>query len=274
MSATLILFPLAGAVSLVAAWLLWARALDRPLPTKEPQPLIATCVSISLFFTLIGAIGAAPSSPLGIRFTLIDAAASASFLVQLIYLIGLLRHGIHGLGMILLPVTGLALILTPLLPTGHRGSWLETDSWLEASHLALSMSAYAVATLSALHAVMHLLLDRALKAKRIHPLIRAMPPLTDIERHMFAQVRGALWLLGAGILTGLSWQWVAWGHFALLSHKVLLSFLAWILLLIIALAHRRGSWRNKTSSYLVIGTYLTMLLAYFGSRFIMAELHP
>jgi len=270
----LMLFPLAGLISITAAYLLWASPLKLPQPWPDPQPIIAGAVGLSLMLTCIAAIAVAPSSDLGIQFTLIEAAASASFLVQSIYLIGLLRHGVRGLGLVLLPTTAIALLLIPLLPTGHGGSWLETSSWLEASHLIVSMSAYAVMTLSALHAIMHLLLNRALKSKRIHPITRAMPPLTDIETHMFAQVRGTLWLLGLGILTGLSWQWIAWSHFDILTHKVLLSLLAWVMLLVIETGHRRNAWRNKVSSYLVISAYLLMLLAYFGSTFIMAELHP
>ncbi|MDQ6963933.1 MAG: cytochrome c biogenesis protein CcsA [Mariprofundales bacterium] len=270
----LTLFPLAALISMAAAYLLWAKPLNLPQPWSDIQPVVAWCITLSLLLTLIAAVALAPSSELGIKFTLIEAAASASFLVQAIYLVGLIRHGIRGLGLILLPVSALALLLIPLLPTGHESSWLETDSWLEASHLLLSMSAYAVMTLSAFHAIMHLLLNRALKSKRIHPLTRAMPPLKDLDTHMFAQVDGTLWLLGLGILTGLSWQWMQWSHFALLTHKVLLSFIAWILLLIIKTGHQRNLWRHKLSSYLVISAYITMLLAYFGSTFIMAELHP
>jgi len=259
---------------MVAAYLLWAKPLNLPHPQRDIQPMIAGCVALSLFLTVISAVAMAPSSALGIQFTLIEAAASASFLVQAIYLIGLIRHGVRGLGLILLPLSALSLLLIPMLPTGHEGSWLEVGSWLEASHLLVSMSAYAVMTLSALHAVMHLLLNRALKSKRIYPFTHAMPPLSDIETHMFAQVRGTLWLLGLGILTGLSWQWVQWSHFALLSHKVLLSFIAWIMLLIIETGHQRNAWHHKVSSYLVISAYVTMLLAYFGSTLIMTELHP
>ncbi|MDX8412933.1 MAG: cytochrome c biogenesis protein CcsA [Mariprofundales bacterium] len=268
------LFPVAGLISLVAAYLLWAKPLHLPHPQNEIQPIIAGCVGLSLLLTMITAVAMAPSSELGIQFTLIEAAASASLMVQGIYLVGLIRHGVRGLGLILLPVSALSLLLIPLLPTGHAGSWLEVGSLLEASHLLLSMSAYAVMTLSALHAVMHLLLNRALKSKRIHPVTRAMPPLNDVETHMFAQVNGTLWLLGLGILTGLSWQWVEWSHFSLLNHKVLLSFLAWILLLIIKTGHQRNAWRHRVSSYLVISAYVTMLLAYFGSTLIMSELHP
>jgi len=274
MLSMLALFSIAGVVSMVAAYLLWAQPLNLPQPWKDPQPIVVGCVTLSLVLTIVAAIAVAPSSALGIQFTLIEAAASASFLVQMIYLIGLVRHRIRGLGLVLLPTTGLALMLTPLLPTGHGNSWLEVGSWLEASHLLVSMGAYAVMTLSALHAVMYLLLNRALKSKRIHPITRTMPPLTDIETHMFAQVRGTLWLLGLGILTGLSWQWVEWSHFDLLNHKVLLSFIAWVMLLIIETGHHRSIWRNKVSSYLVISAYMLMLLAYFGSTFIMAELHP
>ena len=257
----------------MAAYLLWAKPLALPLPTIPSRSLVEGMVAISLLCILIATIDTAPSGEMGIRFTMIGAAGSATFLVQMIYLIGLLRHGIHGLGLVLLPATGLPLLLIPFLPTMDSGSWLEAGSLLEATHLIISMTAYAMMTLSALHAIMYLSLNRALKAKFIHPVTQAMPSLLEIEVHMFAQVRGTLWLLGLGILTGLSWQWMEMEHFTLLSHKVILSLIAWALLLVLELGHRHRVWRQKVSSYMVLSAYILMLLAYFGSRFIMTELH-
>ncbi|MDX8409948.1 MAG: cytochrome c biogenesis protein CcsA [Mariprofundales bacterium] len=273
MFTTLTLFSFAGTITLMAAYLLWANPLALPQPAIPSQSVVEGMVAISLLCTLLATINATPSSDMGIRFTVIAAAGSATFLVQAIYLIGLLRHGIQGLGLVLLPATGLPLLLIPFLPVMDSGSWLEAGSLLEATHLIISMTAYAVMTLSTLHAVMYLSLNRALKAKFIHPVTQAMPSLLEIEVHMFAQVRGTLWLLGLGILTGLSWQWMEMNHFALLSHKVILSLIAWTLLLALELGHRHHVWRQKVSSYMVVSAYVLMLLAYFGSRFIMTELH-
>ncbi|MDQ6951471.1 MAG: cytochrome c biogenesis protein CcsA [Mariprofundales bacterium] len=273
MSVAMFLFPLAGLSSLIAAYLLWTKPLTLPQLVTNPQPLIKVAVIISILLTIIATIATTPTGAQGIRFTIIASAGSATILIQLIYLIGLLRHGIYGLGLVLLPATGLPLLFIPMIPTGHEGSWLEPNSILGASHLVISMGAYAVITLSALHALMYLIINRALKAKRIHPITQAMPALLDIETHMFAQVRGTLWLLSLSILTGLSWQWIEMSHFSLLSHKVMLSIIAWVLLLVLELGHQHRVWRQKVSSYMVLVAYTLMLLAYFGSRFIMTEIH-
>jgi len=266
------LFPAAGFLTLVCALIVWNGVRSPASESVGNRPTIEIILLVSILLTIIGCIKMEPVSDQGIRFSLIAAVGIATLLVQGMYLIGLWQHGIRGLGLILLPATALPLLLVPLLPLHAGEQWILTSSLLETGHLLISLLAYAILTLAAIHAVMHLMLDRALKQKKIGNLIQAMPSLFEIELHLFAQVRWATALLALGILTGLTWQWVEFHHFALLSHKVLLALFSFAVLVLLLSKRKKSGWHGRRASHMVIAAYTLLLLAYFGAKLISSWL--
>jgi len=267
------LFPAAGLLTLISAVLVWngvwkSQAAD----SSGKKPVIEAMLLASIVLTLWGCFRLEPVTDQGIRFSLAAAVGIATLLVQGMYLIGLWQHGIRGLGLLLLPATAIPLLIIPLLPANESEQWIHTSSLLESGHLLISLLAYAILTLAAIHAVMHLLLDRALKQKRISPVIQAMPSLFEIEVHLFAQVRWATALLAIGILTGLTWQWVEFHHFALLSHKVLLALFSFAVLILLLSKRKKAGWHGRRASHMVIAAYALLLLAYFGAKLISSWL--
>ena len=273
MSAPLLFF-IAGLVTLACAGLLWQETLQRKdLTSPQIANTVATMMLAAIFLNvwaihLIGSVGAE-----GINFTLATGVAVSTLIVQAIYTFGILRHGIQGLGLFLLPLTALPLLVIPILPEANAPNWVHTSSLMETSHLLTSMFAYAVLTLAAIHALMHILFDRALKKKHLTTLFQALPPLMDIERHMIAQVKTASLLIAVSVLTGLVWQWVDYHHFALLNHKVMLALFSLAVLLLLLFKRRRASWPTRIASRSVLAAYILLMLAYFGVKLISNWLH-
>jgi len=263
------LFFAAGLLSLLATIVIWRSALQRAQQQDQsPSNSIAALLSIAIALN-IWAIHLLNSVTVeGINFTLATAAAVLTLLVHVIYTIGILRHGVQGLGLFLLPVTALPLFLIPIMPEAHVPNWVHTSSLLETSHLLISMGAYALLTLAAIHAVMHIMLDRALKKKQISTVVQALPSLMDIERHMFAQVKIATLLIGISILTGLVWQWVDHQHLAIMNHKVLLALFSLGVLILLQIKRHQASWPTRTASRTVLMAYGLLLLSYFGVKLI------
>jgi len=271
---TSLLFPAAGFITLLCAAIVWAEVwYPRSILHGRPEPLIAALLIIAIGITSWGFISIEAVSANTLNFTLPAAIAVATVLVQTIYLLGIWQHGIRGLGLLLLPVTAVPLIVTPLLPESEPVHWVRTSSVLETGHLLISLLSYAILTLAALHALMHLQLDRALKHKTISPMVQALPSLMEIEKHMFAQIRWAAWLLGIGILTGLVWQWEASAHFSLLNHKVLLAIFSWVVLVWLLLQNKRSTWHGRRASFMVLAAYALLMLAYFGVKLIQSWLY-
>jgi len=265
----MMLFPIAGLLTLFGAYMVWARLLRLPSPTGvRSESLLISTMSIATLLTLIGLWWLAPVSSRSLHFSLPDAAAIATLLVQLMYLIGVWRHGIQGLGLFLLPITALPLLMMPLLPEDSTTGLVHTSSALETGHLIISMLAYAVLTMAAFYAVMYLMLNKALKRKQIHPVIQAMPSLIELESMMFALLRWSVWLIAISILTGLSWQWIEFSHFALLNHKVLLALFSFAVLSVLLAQYKKAAWHGRRASQLVLAAYTLLLLAYFGVRLI------
>ncbi|PCH53889.1 MAG: hypothetical protein COC22_01415 [Flavobacteriaceae bacterium] len=266
-------FPIAGLITLFSAYLIWSRILKGE-KSHHPryESLLMTLQSLATLFTLSGIILLQPVSNHDIHFTLVTAAATATFFVQAMYLFGLLRHGIQGLGLFLLPVIALLLLIIPILPEGAHTNPIETTSILHSAHLLISMLAYAVLTMTAFHAVMHLLLDQALRRKRIHPVIQAMPPLVKLENLMLALLHWSVWLIALSILTGLVWQWVDFSNFALFTHKVLLALISFTVLSWLLHRQRTAAWHGRLTSQLILAAYSLMLLSYFGVHLIQAWL--
>lgn len=262
------LFPAAGILTLVCTWLVWNRVRSQASNHVGGVPAVDLILIVSILLTIIGCYKLEPVTDAGIRFTLAGSIGIATLLVQGMYLIGLWQHGIRGLGLVLLPATAIPLLLVPLLPYEGAEHWIQTSSVLETGHLLISLLAYAILTLAAIHALMHLMLDRALKKKKISPLMQAMPSLFEIEIHLFAQVRWATALLAAGILTGLTWQWVEFHYFALLTHKVLLALFSFAVLVILLSKRKKAGWHGRRASHMVIAAYTLLLLAYFGAKLI------
>jgi len=271
MTATILFFA-SGLLTLICAITIWRSALQRKT-SLNPTNSIAGIMAIAIVLNIWAIHLLDSMTANGINFTLATGTAVMTLLIQLIYSIGILRHGIQGLGLFLLPVIAIPLFLIPLLPEAHAANWVHTSSLLETSHLLISMLAYAILTLAAMHAAMQIMLDRALKKKRLSMLIQALPALVDIERHMFAQVKLSTILIGISILTGLTWQWVEYEHFALLNHKVLLALFTFGVLVLLQIKRSRASWPTRIASRTVLTAYGLLLLAYFGVKFINSLLH-
>lgn len=269
-----ILFLAAGLITLVCAGILWQKALQqKDLSDQQTVNKIAALMAAAILLNVwaIHMIDSVTAG--GINFTLATGVAVSTLIVQSIYTFGILRHGIQGLGLFLLPLTAFPLFMVPILPEANAPNWVHTSSLMETSHLLISLFAYAVLTLAAIHALMHILLDRALKKKHMSTLFQALPSLVDIERHMIAQVKAASILIGVSILTGLVWQWVEYQHFALLNHKVMLALFSLAVLVLLLIKRHRASWPTRIASQSVLAAYALLMLAYFGVKLIDSWLH-
>jgi len=257
-------FILSGFITLACAFLVGEKVWKVTLVSEK---VIASLMLVAISCAFIGILLLEPLNRDGVIFLLPAAVAICTMLVQIIYTWGLMHHGVRGLGLFLLPSTAIPMLCIPFLP--DAAVWVQTGSLLKTSHLLISLLSYALLTLAALHAVMHLLVDRALKRKMMGPLVQSMPSLIEIENHMFAQVKWSLWLLGVGLLSGLAWQWVEIGSFELLSHKIMLAFVAWIILMCMLIFRPRFA-HSPRAGIMVLSAYFLLLLSYFGVKLIQS----
>ena len=141
------------------------------------------------------------------------------------------------------------------------------DAWLRI-HIGASLVTYALATLAAVAATAVLIQDHALKRKRETGLSRLLPALADAERLEVSLLRWAVVVMAAGLATGMAVQYLSSGLLLILDHKILLSFLAFAVLLLLLGFHHMTGLRGRMAVRLALLAYLLLTLAFLGVKFV------
>jgi ABC-type uncharacterized transport system permease subunit len=137
-----------------------------------------------------------------------------------------------------------------------------------AGHVLLAIAAYAALTLSALAACGVLLEERAFKARTDSWSTRVLPPLAETENLQNALLKLAAILLLLALATGAANEFLLAGQALALTHKILLSFLAFAVVLILLILHHRTGLRGRKAARWLLTGYLLLTLAYPGVKFV------
>ncbi|MDA1324368.1 MAG: cytochrome c biogenesis protein CcsA [Proteobacteria bacterium] len=135
-------------------------------------------------------------------------------------------------------------------------------------HIVVSLETYAVLTLAAIAGVSTFLQDRALKNKKATTLTRVLPTLSageSLELKLLGLTAG---ILGIGLLTGMVVQYLDTGVFLVMSHKTLLSFATFAIVIILLWVRWRTGLRGRKAARVVLFAYLLLTLAYPGVKFV------
>lgn len=168
------------------------------------------------------------------------------------------------LGRVVYPLAGLCGLIYGV--TGVRPA--AALDWPVQLHALLALLAYATLAVSALLALMLWLQDTALRRRQLgSPLLRLLPPLTELEALLFRSIGAGFALLSAALLTGaLFVDDLLAQH---LAHKTVLSILSWLVFGALLLGRRLYGWRGRRAVRLTLGAMLLLLLAFFGSKLVL-----
>jgi ABC-type uncharacterized transport system permease subunit len=165
----------------------------------------------------------------------------------------------------LFPLAGAALLLAVGLPSPER-----TADGLPpgiALHAISSALAFAVLAIAAVQAVLLGIQNQALRHHHTRGIVQALPPLTTMERVLFELIWGGMALLTLSIVSGFLFVESMFAQH--LAHKTILSLAAWVIFAILLISHHILGWRGKRAVRWTLGGYAVLLLAYFGSRFVL-----
>ncbi|TCV99293.1 cytochrome C assembly family protein [Biostraticola tofi] len=168
-------------------------------------------------------------------------------------------------GWFLLPIVYLLAMIHMVFASVMPGEFI---THLEATpglmvHIGLALFSYAVLFIAALYAFQLAWLDHMLKNKKL-TFTSDMPPLMGIERKMFHITQVGVVLLTLTLITGLVFMQHIFDEENL--HKALLSFLAWLVYIVILWGHYIKGWRGRRVVWLSMVGVALLTLAYFGSR--------
>jgi ABC-type uncharacterized transport system permease subunit len=110
--------------------------------------------------------------------------------------------------------------------------------------------------------------ERALRNHRLDSsLIRALPPLTLTETLMFRLIGAGFVLLTLTLLSGVLFVDNLFAQH--LVHKTVLSIAAWIVFGVLLFGRWRWGWRGRRAVRLTLAGMVVLLLAFFGSKFVL-----
>jgi ABC-type uncharacterized transport system permease subunit len=171
------------------------------------------------------------------------------------------------IGAILLAVAGLGAVFTG---TGHTYAEETAPGWELTAHILLSMGAAALLLAAAVTALVLVFYDRRLRTRRLSNLPAAFPPLDTLEKVMFRLIGAGFVLLTVALLTG--FIFVTNLRIQHLEHKTILSCIAWVLFGVLLVGRIRYGWRGRSAVLWTLSGFGFLVLAYFGSKFVLEYL--
>ncbi|KAA0081577.1 cytochrome C assembly family protein [Trinickia soli] len=147
-------------------------------------------------------------------------------------------------------------------------------------HFIIANIAYGLAAIAALHALMMLFAER-----RLHTLSGALdrngwvaswldtlPPLLTLEKLLFRLIGAGFVLLTLTLISGVLFSEQLLGRPLVFDHKTVFAVLSWLMFGGLLTARKVSGWRGRAALRWVLASFVALLLAYVGSRFVFEVL--
>lgn len=186
-------------------------------------------------------------------------------LVAVLLLISAIYRPVENLGIALLPMAGIAGLL-------HWGLGGDTEhaAYLEPgvqTHILFSVVAYSLLSIAAVQAILLAVQNRHLRNRHPGGFIRALPPLETMESLLFRMIGIGYLLLSASLITGFLFVEDLFTQH--LVHKTVLSLVAWGVFTGLLWGRWHFGWRGRTAIRWTLGGFITLMVAYFGSKLVL-----
>ena len=139
--------------------------------------------------------------------------------------------------------------------------------WIQL-HIVTSVVSYGILTVAAIAGLAAFLQDRALKSKRPNAPVARLPSLAESEVLQVRLLAVCTTVMGLGLVTGMATQFFQTGLLLALDHKTLLALAAFVVLVLLLVAHQRTGIRGRRGARLVLLAYLLATLGYPGVKFV------
>ncbi len=238
-----------------------------PMLTKTPkEPILILGIAGVLAHSL--AIYSGVVSIQGINLGFYNALSLISAFISLFTLITAFRYATEVLVTVTLPIAAITLLIdfnlesSHLLPPGSSAALL--------FHVITSLVAYSILALAALFAILLSIQNRFLHDHRSNGVIRRLPPLKTMESLMFEAITVGFLCLSVSLASGLFFLENIFAQ--QLAHKTVLSIIAWFVFLTLLAGRWIIGWRGRVAVRWTLSGFFSLMLAYFGSKFVIEVL--
>lgn len=201
----------------------------------------------------------------GLDLSFFNTFSMLGWLVTAFVLLSSLYRPLENLLIILFPFAAVALTFSMLIPEQRiLSTQLTTGLRI---HILLSITAYSLLMVSALQALLLAFQERLIATKRISRVINILPPLQVMEQLLVQIIVIGFFLLSLSLASGLMFIQDMFAQH--LVHKTVLSILAWLIYGVLLCGRWLAGWRGKRITRWAIGGFVTLLLAYIGTKFVL-----
>lgn len=201
----------------------------------------------------------------GLQMGITHVASLASWTVACMLMLGLIKKPIENLGLIVMPIAALTLILEDVYPVSHLLSSHEEHGI--GFHIIISIIAYSVFGLAAVQAVVLSIQERHLHNRNPGGFIRTMPPMETMETLLIQMIAVGFILQTTSLISGFVFLEDMFAQ--KLAHKTILSLMGWSVFATLLFGRWRYGWRGRTVVHWTVAGFISLLLAYFGSAFVV-----
>ncbi|OLA98444.1 MAG: hypothetical protein AUH77_10635 [Candidatus Rokubacteria bacterium 13_1_40CM_4_69_39] len=179
------------------------------------------------------------------------------------------QYGVKVLGAFVLPVvlvfginsTTTRPLAIPGIERALGGAWI----WV---HIGLVLLGIAAFVLNFAGALMYVLQERQLKAKRPGKLYYRLPDLETLDRLTYRTLALGFPFLTTGLILGVLWAGRAWGSVFAYDPLALLSFVAWVIYAGTLAGRAAAGWRGRRAAYFAIIGFATLVLTLGAGLFL------
>jgi ABC-type uncharacterized transport system permease subunit len=206
-------------------------------------------------------------APAELRFGFSQALSAMMWLAVAIYWVESFFLRLEALQAFVLPLAAIAVFLPALFPGfSSRG---QGGNMGYRVHLVTAMAAYSLFTIAALQASFMALIEKHLHRGSLRGVLAQVPPLLTLEHVLFRMITAGFVLLTLALVTGIFFSEEVFGRAMRFDHKTVFAILSWIIFAGLIFGRRRWGWRGPTALRWILAGFLSLLLAYVGSRFVL-----
>lgn len=235
---------------------------------KLPTTVVLALGVLALPLHLIS-VHAQIYQPEGLNLGLLDLVSLVGWLIATLSILVNLYRPVIGITLIAYPLAALSLLLSQVIVTPYK---LQTTLPAGAeAHILLSILAYAVLMIAAIHACLLAIQDQQLRQRKRN-FLPALPPLQTMESMLFEIIAVGFALLSLAIISGfVTLNDVFAQHVA---HKTVLTLLAWFIFAVLLAGRHFLGWRGQTAIRITLAGFVVLLLGFYGSKLVLEFIIP
>jgi len=231
----------------------------------EPERrAVLACALLALLVHLVN-VTQVIATDQGYDFGFFRIATLFSWTIVLIVVGSSLKKPVDNLFLLLFPLAILSILCSLLLPSSY-----DPQTALGAGvvlHIVLGIAAFSIITVAAAQTLLVAWLSRELKRKHFSSVLQHLPPLQTMEQLLFELIwAGFLVLLGV-ILSGFLFMEDMFAQH--LAHKTVLTIISTGVFGVLLWGRHRLGWRGRTAQHWILSGFIVLILAYFGSKFVL-----